>query len=309
MLPDPGITSQHERLSVEYSYPRWMVSRWANQLGANELIEFLQWGNRRPHVTLRVNRLKSTPEELRAKLTEKGIASITHPGFPEFLSLEHTGETGWQELFTLGIASAQDISQGIVARLVDPQLGEEILDFCSAPGGKTGHLAELAQGASIVATDKAEERLDLVRDLVRRNGYENVRVVSYDEIVGSKRKFDAILVDAPCSGTGVLARRPDLRWRRSPDDIGRMSAVQLSLLHYAADRLKSKGRIIYSTCSVEPEENNGVVDRFLEVRRDFEERPVGDYLPSSIEVKSTRLSLLGTEFKTDGVFAAIIRKR
>jgi 16S rRNA (cytosine967-C5)-methyltransferase len=207
-----------------------------------------------------------------------------------------------------GMVSAQDISQGLVASIVNPQPGEEILDFCSAPGGKTGHLAELAPEALIFATDKAEERLELVREMVQRNGYENVKIVAYDDIVSSKKKFDAILVDAPCSGTGVLARRPDLRWRRSPDDIKRMSSVQLSLLNYAADRLKAKGRIIYSTCSVEPEENDGVIDRFLEERSDFENIPISG-LPESITTDSPRLQLWGTEIKADGVFAAIIRKK
>jgi len=308
MLPDKGVTNSVDRLSVEHSYPSWMVSRWSDLIGKDGLREFLEWGNRRSHVTLRVNTQKIDSAGLFARLEQDGAKPSLHDDFPNFISIEQSGEWNFMGILKDGLASVQDLSQGLVARLVDPKPEEEILDLCSAPGGKTGHLSEIQPEAIIYSTDKAEERLQLVGELVERNGYTNVKVAPYHEIVGSRKKFDAVLVDAPCSGTGVLSKRPDLRWRRSPDDIKRMSSIQASLLNYAADRVKTGGRVIYSTCSVEPEENGQIIDRFLANRGDFEQIPVNSVIPDIPSTTIDRLQLWGTEIKADGVFAAILRK-
>lgn len=298
-----------ERLAVLHSHPPWMVARWLQSLPAETITRFLEWNNRRPGLTLRVNIVRAAPDEVLTWFTAAGIGAARTTIDPQFIAIEHSGEPLGLEPLRLGQVTVQDVSQGLVGKLVSPQPGEEILDLCSAPGGKVGHLAELCPECVLVATDKAPERLELVRQLVERNSYRNVALEPFDAVIGSRRLYDAVLMDAPCSGTGVLARRPDLRWRRSPDDIRRMAAVQISLLHYAADRLKPNGRLIYSTCSVEPEENGEVVARLLAERRDLRGAPVTPHLPESVPTPTGRLELWGPEIAADGVFATILARK
>lgn len=306
--PPPGRLTRIESLAVRFSHPEWMIARWLKARPASELELFLQWNNRRPAITLRINRLKTDPEAIKEEMQRACLAFETVAEDPFFLRIEHSGELRQFDFLRDGRATVQDVSQGFVSRLVDARPGEEILDLCAAPGGKTSHLAELAPGAKIVATDKAEERLDLLRKGLERGGYQNVSVESYEAVIGSRRSFDAILLDVPCTGTGVLSRRPDLRWRRHPDDVRRMAAVQRSLLHYAAGRLKPFGRIIYSTCSVEPEENRAAIESFIAERREFALEKV-ELTGLAPERQGDFLEVWGYEIGADGVFAAALRRR
>jgi len=306
--PPIGRTGPDKTFSIKYSHPDWMVTRWLSNHPVDVVERFLIWNNRRPSVTLRVNRLKSSPEEVIASLERAGLTPHPTHYDPYFLNIDHPGDLRRLPEIKEGLVSVQDLSQGLVARILDAKPGEEILDLCAAPGGKTTHLAELAPEASITSTDKSEERLDYLRTMISRMGYKNVSVSNYDIVLSSKRQYDAVLVDAPCTGTGVLSRRPDLRWRRQPDEVRRMAAVQLSLLHYAADRLKPGGRIVYSTCSIEPEENRDLIRRFTEDRRDFTTAPISVPLPEACGV-GEKLELLGPEIGADGVFATILKRR
>jgi len=295
-------------LSVHHSHPLWLVARWRKNLPADKLTAFLEWNNRRPKVSLRVNRLKTTAQDLLDELKNQGFAAAQHLFNPDFVVLEHKSDVHKLNLLNEGRAIAQDVGQGFVSILLGPQPGEEILDLCAAPGGKTTHLAQLCSECRIVATDRSEERLALVSQAVRRCGCPNVEILAYDEVINSKWQFDAVLVDAPCTGTGVLARRADLRWRRQPDDIPRMAGTQLNLLHYATDRLKPAGRIIYSTCSVEPEENWRVVERFLSERRAFCISSKLNSIPVELFDANRCLNILGPECECDGVFAVSLVK-
>ena len=252
--------------------------------------------------------------------------NIGHPTKidPNFLVLDHSGsgsagrvgDIAHLKLVKNGLASVQDVSQGLASRLLDPQDVEEILDLCSAPGGKTGHLAELSPNCRIIATDRSNDRLRIVEQNVARCGYHNVTTIPYDNLLASsERSFDAVLVDAPCTGTGVLARRPDIRWRLRQTDIKRMAAIQLQLLRYAADRVRRGGRIIYSTCSIEPEENGEVVERFLSEQSGFHlvsaraEPSEHREFPVEVLDDQGRLNILGTEIGGDGIFAARMERK
>ncbi|MFH0766239.1 MAG: RsmB/NOP family class I SAM-dependent RNA methyltransferase, partial [Calditrichota bacterium] len=244
-------------------------------------------------------------------LEELAAAKITDEPttlMPGFIQLHRPCDLNQIELFKSAALIAQDVSQGLVASLVAPKDKERILDMCSAPGGKTGHLAELGPDCEITATDKSEDRLPMVIDLINRAGYSNVSVIPYQEALQSKQTYNAVLVDAPCSGTGVLARRPDLRWRLRPDDFARMAAIQVQLLRYAAERTAKLGRIIYATCSVDPVENQEVVNRFLSDNSAFRISTQSGLVPANLINSNHAINLRGEEIAGDGVFALCLER-
>lgn len=301
-LPDKKDIEFH--LAIKYSHPQWLVNRIIKTFDRQKTEQFLAWNNRRPKITVRVNPLRALPGNIVNILTRKRIGAVPSTVNDHFLILEHAGDIRLLPAFKDGCISVQDVSQGLVAGIVSPEPGETILDICSAPGGKTGHLAELCPESTITATDKSEERLRDTRDMVRRQGYRNITVKSYQEVLSDRTQYDAVLVDAPCSGTGVMARRPDIRWRLQPDDVPRHASNQKQILRYAAERLRKNGRIIYSTCSIIPDENDAVIDSFLSEHRNFIERPLNGLVPKSVLLHDGRLSILGPETGGDGVFAA-----
>ncbi len=304
LLPEPKEIERY--LAVKHSHPPWLVNKLIKTYGNHKAEQILEWNNRRPKVTVRVNRLRAIPEAIIKILKDSGIGVTTSSLDDYFLVLDHAGDIAALSIFTDGSISMQDASQGLVAGIVSPDIDEKILDMCSAPGGKTGHIAELCPKCQIIATDKSDERLKDTRDMVARQGYENVIIMSYQEVLSARTRYNGILIDAPCSGTGVMARRPDIRWRLKPDDIARHASTQRQLLRYAAERLDNNGRIIYSTCSILPEENDAVVDDFLSEHRNFQEVPLDAFVPPSISLTGGRLSVLGPEADGDGVFVARI---
>jgi len=303
---EPESKDPSYNLSIKYSHPHWMIERWARFIPPDRLETFLAWNNRRPFIILRTNVNKTTVDEIVALLSQNKIKASPSRIDSRFLIIEHSGNPLALEPVKNGLASVQDHSQGLVAKIVNPQSGEKILDLCAAPGGKTGFLAELCPECKITATDKDADRLEMVTDLIQQQGYSNIEIVSYNDVLASRNRYDAILIDAPCTGTGVLARRPDLRWRRISSDVARMSAIQFQLLRYAVDRINVGGRIIYSTCSIEPEENGKLVDQFINNYRQFSEIPVTGLISESLIDHNGRLNLLGPEIEGDGVFTAVL---
>ncbi|NQT33871.1 16S rRNA (cytosine(967)-C(5))-methyltransferase RsmB [bacterium] len=297
-----------QRLSIVYSHPQWMINKWQKRLYKKDLETFLKWNNRRPGVTLRVNTLVASSQALVKELAKEGVKAKPNRLDPDFLELHHSGNPADLKPLRDGKASAQDFSQGLVGKLVDPRAGESILDLCAAPGGKTGHLSELCPDCKIVATDKSAERLTILRENVKRCKWSNVEIRQFNDVLSSDELFDCVLVDAPCTGTGVLARRTDLRWRRTPTDVKRMAGVQLELLRYAAGKLKKGGRIIYSTCSVENEENEDIVGTFLSERKYYRLVGADEFLESGLIDERGFLSVWGPKTRSDAVFAARLQK-
>ncbi len=297
------------RLANICSHPLWLVEKWKETFNETELLQLLEWNNRRPDVHLRVNLNLTTPEEIVNILERKRISTRRSLFDPVFIHIRQTGFLEELDILRSGKITIQDISQGQVAKIVDPKAGEKILDLCAAPGGKTLHLAELCPECKIIATDSSAERLKFVEKSVRRRKLENVTVIPYDDALESKDKFDAILVDVPCSGTGVLARRPDLRWRLKVPEIRRLASVQLQLLRYASERVKHGGRIVYSTCSLEKEENESVVERFLDESGKFECVNIKDYILLKFQKEdSVSLKLRGPEIEGDAVFSVRLER-
>ena len=259
----PPPASPVEAAAVRCSFPDWIAARWLDRYGAAEAEALMVASNDRPPTTLRANALRTTREALGARVRDEELAS-THLTelAPEGLIVDH-GAAGRWAAFADGWCTVQDEASMLVARLLDPRPGELVGDVCAAPGTKATHLAELmGNRGRIVAMDPQAARLKLVSKAAARLGIGIIEthVGSAASLAGRWRgRCDAVLVDAPCSNLGVLRRNPDVKWRRGPDDLLRLQAKQQTIVAAAASMVKPGGRLVYATCSLEPEENEEVI--------------------------------------------------
>jgi 16S rRNA (cytosine967-C5)-methyltransferase len=263
LLPDP-LKNKSKYYSRYYSQPKWLVSRWLKHFDEKTVQAICSAANARPPLVLRPNRLKQKPENFASMLRKNHINHIYACGaffICDPISPERV--PGYSE----GMFTVQDSTAMSAANLLSPREDESLLDLCAAPGGKTTHLAELMNNkGSIIASDLHAERLEKVNDNCKRLGISIVKTCSADELgvlLKEGRRFDAVLVDAPCSNTGVLARRVEARHLLKPADIKKRQETQCAIMKKAAQCLKRHGRILYSTCSIEPAENEEVIQKFL----------------------------------------------
>jgi 16S rRNA (cytosine967-C5)-methyltransferase len=250
-----------EPLFVRTSHPQFLVDRWQERFGAKDTEELCEWNNLPPPIYGRINRLKLDIETFLRLYPD----SRSLPDNPEFVEF-HTFPTA---ALDSGHCYIQDPSTAMACRLLDTTPGEKILDACAAPGGKSVYLAQLMRNQGvIVACDRERERLEVLRSNVRRLGATIIRPIRHDwtrdplpEEILSISPFDRILLDAPCTNTGVIRRRIDVRWRLRPDDFSRLSDEQLVISRAVSRLLKPGGILIYSTCSIEAEENENLIRR------------------------------------------------
>ena len=297
LLPDRHATPV-EYLNIVNSIPEWLVKSWFDEYGREQTEKICFASNRRPSIYIRANSLKTTAEALADKLKDGGVeCEITDE--PQMIRLTSPKSITALPGFDEGLFAVQDLSAARVVRLLNPQPGWSILDLCSAPGTKTTHLAELTGGkAKIVATDIDGKRLEMVKENISRLDLAgSITVTEYNTLGEYFKKqdgFDCVLVDAPCSNTGVLARRPEVRHRITQSDIEKLAKVQADLLCTAEGMLKPQGILCYSTCSIQPEENGLLVKQFLEGHAGF-------------KLKTEKLTLPSAEgFDHDGGYAAVI---
>ena len=250
-------------LSVRTSHPQFLVERWQQRFGAEHSEELCKWNNRPAPIYGRINRIKIDPEVF-ALLYPDSRPLPSNPDFVEFNNLPTAA-------LDSGQCYIQDPSTAMACQLLDPKPGEKILDACAAPGGKTTYLAQLMQNRGlIIACDRDRKRLQILKDNIGRLGTTIVRAIRHvwarddpPEEILSIAPFDRVLLDAPCTNTGVMRRRIDVRWRLRPEDFSRMSNEQLTIARAVIGLLKPGGTLVYSTCSLEPEENEQVVRRLL----------------------------------------------
>lgn len=263
--------------AVGYSHPDWLVRRWEARWGPARTADLLKWNNAPPKTFARINALKIEPAKLLPIWREEGVEYdfVRHDWLQENLVFELKTHPPLNRLpsFQQGLFYIQDPSTLLAVRELAPRPGEAVLDLCAAPGGKLTHIAQLMNNQGrLVAQDTNSRRLELVKENCLRLGVTCVEVVlaplSLGERAGvrvvlSGANFDRVLVDAPCSNTGVLRRRIDLRWRLRLAEIERLKKTQLELVRQAAGLLKPGGALVYSTCSLEPEENREVINTVL----------------------------------------------
>ena len=271
IFPDPR-EQREAYLAAAFSLPAPLLTAWRQRFSDEQLLAVCFHSISPPATCLRVNPLKSNVERLSEQL--RGCGCEVQIGQTDgSLWVSHSGRVDELPGFGDGAWSVQDESAMAAARLLQPIPGERILDLCAAPGGKTTHLAELSgDQASIVACDVTESRLARVTDNAARLGLNSISTFLLDKEDSNPplHDFDAVLVDVPCSNTGVLNRRPEARWRFSTESVQELTEIQLKLLHRAAAAVNPDGRIVYSTCSMEPRENEDVVRQFLQTDTNFQ---------------------------------------
>lgn len=283
-LPKPDYEDRNKLVAVTFSHPEWLVARWRKRFGEREAFQLMQANNSRPAFYIRVNTLRTTTGNFELRMKKMGIeyeASSWLPNFYKVSSVQPFIEKG---LIAKGLCHVQDIAAGFAPFVLDPQPGEEIYDLCAAPGTKSIMLADLTGGeSSILAVDISAPRLEKLAESALNFGAENIKIRRGDVLELALPLADAVLLDAPCTGTGVLSKRADLRWRRDEEGLKRAVELQEKLLEEAANMVKLGGRLVYSTCSLEPEENMDQVHKLLEKMDDnFELQPLEDYVPEEV---------------------------
>ncbi|HEY6121638.1 MAG TPA: 16S rRNA (cytosine(967)-C(5))-methyltransferase RsmB [Pyrinomonadaceae bacterium] len=259
-----------ERIAVETSHPRWLFERWSREFGLADAHEFAKANNEVPATSFRIVAEKTTNDTV--EQLRKSGATLTRSAIAKDAWIVSGNASTLRQLVRAGSLYLQDEASQLVSQLAAPLPGEWILDLCAAPGSKTTHLASLADNkAHVMAGDLYEHRLRLILQAAQLQRVTRVDCILLDGERPPFREmsFDRVLVDAPCSGTGTLRRNPEIRWRISPADIEELSTRQKGLLHESADVVKPGGRLVYSTCSVEVEENEMVVANFLQRHSDF----------------------------------------
>ncbi|MCL5024161.1 MAG: 16S rRNA (cytosine(967)-C(5))-methyltransferase RsmB [Nitrospirae bacterium] len=257
-------------IALRTSHPEWLVKRWIRRFGEEEALALAEANNEIPPLTLRVNTLRATRDEVIEQLLRKGIAAVATGSSPEGIRLE--GPHAFREFPELrDSVTVQDEAAQLIAHLLGPEPGERVWDACAAPGGKATHIAQLMEDrGEIIATDTDGKRLRLLKENVERLGVKAVRVVQSDAKEYSDTSlFDRILLDAPCSSTGVIRRNPDVKYRHTSKDLGRFGLKQGLLLRAVARFLRPGGIFVYSVCSTEPEEGEDVIKEFLKDSPDF----------------------------------------
>jgi 16S rRNA (cytosine967-C5)-methyltransferase len=261
-------------ITARYSTPRWITEMWLEQLGVDEAEELARATLATPPFTIRVNTLKTSREDLRARLAAEGVTAEAAPFSPSALHLSGPVQLATLASFREGLFTVQDESSQLAAIFLAPRPGERLLDICAAPGGKTTHLAQLMENrGTILACDAAPRKLELIEETAARLGVTVITTLALNAVrplhaVG-EGKFDRILVDAPCSGLGVLRRNPEGKWWKTRQNVAELALIQRAILGNVADRLAEGGTLLYATCSTSREENEAVVDDFLSQRADF----------------------------------------
>jgi 16S rRNA (cytosine967-C5)-methyltransferase len=266
LLPDPA-AGPIDYLSAAFALPAWLAQRWHERYDVEECRRLGFWFAGPAPLTLRCNPLRCSRDELLRNLTEAQVAA--EPGtHPQAVRLREAAPIRELPGYDAGWFCVQDESAMHVGSALAPEPGESVLDLCAAPGGKATHLAELmGDRGRVTACDADARRLETVRELARRLGLASVETcVPSEEQPAPAGPFDKVLVDVPCSNTGVLGRRPEARWRLRPEDLGQLVVVQTRLLGLGCERVRPGGILVYSTCSIEPEENRGVVEAVLRQR-------------------------------------------
>jgi len=304
--------SLSERVAAEYSHPRWLVDRWLARFGADETAALCRANNQPGPATVRVNMQRRRPEDAAQRLREAGVTvtpTILHEGYyvDGPFSPRH-------EMVAEGTLTIQDLGAMLVTHVLDPQPGETVVDGAAAPGGKTTHIAERLRGRGrVIACDVHQGKLERLSRRASLMGLETIEAHHQDaRTLGKAFRHQAhrLLLDAPCTGFGVLRRRPDIKWRARPEDIPALAALQSEMLRGAADALRPGGVLVYSVCTIEEEEGQNVIASFLRDRPDF--APDDALLLPAAVARATigpgRILLLPHRDGTDGFYIARLRR-
>src|SRR6185369_3007739 len=315
VYPDPD-REPAAFLAARHSHPLWVVEKWLGQLGYAEAAEVAAAMSSPPPFTIRANRLKIDREALIKRLQAEGVTAAPCLYAPDGLTITSSVSLSSLKPFSEGLFAVQDEASQLSASLLSPEPGDAILDLCAAPGGKAAYLAELTgDRCTLVACDRNPRKLALIREVIERLGIQSITTTLLDATKPLEKLqpmlFDRILVDAPCSGLGVIHRNPEGKWWKELTDPARLAVTQLAIVANAATRLKPGGTMVYSTCSTSLEENEQVVDNFLSGHPEFVIEPVSRALPQLAQMETGDGFFRSWPHRhgMDGFFAARLTKK
>lgn len=266
-----------EYLAIKYSYDKWMIKNWIAHFGKEFTEELVEANNERPNIYLRTNTLKITRGELIEKLAEQNIKAEKVNVVEEAIKVEHLKDIENNKLYKEGLFTVQDISSMLVGKVMNPKENSLILDVCSAPGGKTTHMATLMNNTGqVVSRDIYDHKLKLIKASANRLGLTNIDAQEFDGMKLDREsiaKFDYVLADVPCSGLGIIRRKPEIKYKEK-EEFRELPPIQKKILENAAKYVKVGGTLIYSTCTIQDNENINVVNEFLQKHKNFELAPI-----------------------------------
>ena len=266
-----------EYLAIKYSYDKWMIKNWIAHFGKEFTEELVEANNERPNIYLRTNTLKITRGELIEKLAEQNIKAEKVNVVEEAIKVEHLKDIENNKLYKEGLFTVQDISSMLVGKVMNPKENSLILDVCSAPGGKTTHMATLMNNTGqVVSRDIYDHKLKLIKASANRLGLTNIDAQEFDGMKLDREsiaKFDYVLADVPCSGLGIIRRKPEIKYKEK-EEFRELPPIQKKILENAAKYVKVGGTLIYSTCTIQDNENINVVNEFLQKYKNFELAPI-----------------------------------
>ncbi len=307
--PEKKFKFKKTQLSVKYSIPEWMIESWIELLGEIETEALCQSFNNRPDFDVRINTKKIKVQEFKEILNNNQVTYNNSEFFPLIVKIIDVQKLIQLGLFDSGYCSVQDESAYLSTELLDQKKGDWILDACAAPGGKfTGILEKDIENVTLVGNEINNKRLSIIKKNSTRLGFDKILLLQSDAIKPAlKKKFDKILIDAPCSGLGTIQKNPDIKWRRNQKEIEEFQNLQLRLLNSLSKFVKPNGFLIYSTCTINREENEDVIEEFLIKNKSFSLVPPKNSL-KKFTVNKNFLRTFPHIHKMDGSFAAILKR-
>ena len=309
-------TEPLQRLSIQYSMPEWILNLWLKAYGSDIVEQMLQAFQRETPLTIRCNLRMGTPKQLKEHLEAEGVTVQVHPYLEYAFHIAGFDYLGDLESFQNGEFSVQDISSMLVSELAAPKEGDYVIDVCAAPGGKSLHMAEKLNGSGHVeARDLTEYKVSLIQENIERTGLSNVEAVQQDALIfdeASVGKADIVLADLPCSGLGVLAKKTDLKYKATKEGADSLAKLQREMLKNVQAYVKDEGKLVYSTCTINPAENMDNVHWFLNQYPEFELIDIHGSLCEELQkdVKENGcIQLLPGVHQSDGFFLACMKKR
>lgn len=303
-----------KQLAVETSHPEWMIDRWIKDFGEVKAVSVANANNQPPFTSVRINYTVTDKKSVLEELGAEGLQVEESPLLESALRIKK-GAAASTKAFKEGRISIQDEASMLAGLALAPEEDEQILDACAAPGGKTVHIAELLNHTGAVTSmDIHDHKVKLVKEQADRLHLKNVQAITGDaRKIAELPLFDRILIDAPCSGLGVIQRKPDMKWTKKEEDVNRLAVIQQDILHHIWQFLKPGGELIYSTCTIDAAENQNQIERFLSSTDDAEaNKEMIDRLPAMLKEQSSdgsSLQLLPGEFGTDGFFISALKKK
>ncbi len=285
-LPKPAFEDRTKLIATTFSHPEWMVKRWVQRFGEREAFQLMQANNQRPSYYVRVNNLRTKTENFILRMDKLNIEYEESEWLPGYFKVDSIAPFIAKDLLKKGVCLVQDIAAGFAPTILEPLPDENIFDLCAAPGTKSIVMSDMMEGkGSITAVDINPNRLELLAQSAMDYGAENIKIRQDDVRELNLKLADGVLIDAPCTGTGVLSKRADLRWKRTEEELENSVKLQEELLDEAANHVKRGGRLVYSTCSIEPEENWEQIQKFLAKYDNFELEPLDEFLPEEVLVE------------------------